>query len=517
MTIEQVGIIDLGTNTFHLIIAQIDEREHYVIKGKYKEPVQLGEGGINSGKITGEAFKRGIRALKTFRTILTTSGITKVFAFATSAIRSASNGAEFIKTAKEEAEIDIKVINGNEEASLIFEGIKNGVQIPFEERVLLVDIGGGSVEFIVAHEGRAELLRSLNIGGARLLARIEPSNPMKPKEIAATYKLLEKEMASLIKELKEFDLTMLIGSSGTSETLGSLVASRKKDKISATNINGYRFTRSEFEQVYAVLLNTEKAERMKMDGMEPLRADMIVLGACLINYVLRELGIERIMISSFALKEGILHRYIREKKNRLAQFMGHSEQNLRARAVQNLALKFKYEQDHALKVSELATQLFDGLQSLHNLDKPERELLQYACMLHDIGKFIHVSGHHKHGQYIIANSNLSGFNTTELLLISNIVRYHRRSHPKVEHLSFSPLSDLDKNIVRFLAGVLRIADNLDRGHREFVTHLEIHIYTEKIVIEVHATHEVEMEVKFASDNSSLLEAVLETKVEIVQV
>jgi len=223
------------------------------------------------------------------------------------------------------------------------------------------------------------------------------------------------------------------------------------------------------------------------------------------------------MTSSFALKEGILNRYIREKKNRLAQFMGHSEQNLRTRATQNLAIKFRYEQDHALKVSELATQIFDGLQSIHNMERSDKEMLQYACILHDIGKFIHVSGHHKHGQYIIANSNLSGFNQTELLFISNIVRYHRRSHPKLEHDSFQPLSEFDQSKVRFLAGILRIADNLDRGHREFVNHVVVNLYSEKIIIEVHSVNDVEMEIKFASDNAGLLEAMSERKIEIVQV
>ncbi|MBX7241912.1 MAG: hypothetical protein K1X92_09195 [Bacteroidia bacterium] len=203
---EKIAIIDLGTNTFHLLLAEIDEREHYLVSGKYKEPVQLGEGGINSGKIAGEPFRRGIKALKLFRTIINTAGATKIFAYATSAIRSAGNGADFIKAAKEEADIQIKTINGNEEAALIYEGIKNGVQLPFSESILLMDIGGGSVEFIVSHEGRAELLRSVNIGGARLLDKIKPSNPIKPKEIAELYKLFDKELSGLIKELKEFNL-----------------------------------------------------------------------------------------------------------------------------------------------------------------------------------------------------------------------------------------------------------------------------------------------------------------------
>lgn len=516
MKTEQIGIIDLGTNTFHLMIAEIDEREQYVIKGKYKEPVRLGDGGINAGKITPEAFKRGIRALKTFQTILSTAGITKIFAFATSAIRSAHNGHEFIHTAREEAGIEIKTINGNEEAAIIFEGVKNGIHLPFDERVLIMDIGGGSVEFIVAHEGRAELLRSVNVGGARLLDKIDPSDPIKPKEIAATYKLLEKELSGLVRELREFELNVLIGSSGTFETLGAIAAYMKGDKISGGSINGYQFSRNDFEQVYAHILPLPKSQRLKVDGMDSLRAEMIVLGACLVNYILRELKIDELKICTSALKEGVLHRHIREKKNRIHQLLGNSEQNLRAKAVRNLAIKFHYEQDHVLKVSELALMLFDQLTSLHELGKKEREWLQYACILHDIGKFVHVSSHHKHGQYIVANSNLSGFSSTELLLISNVVRYHRRSHPRPEHPYYAPLSEADRQTVNILAAIVRIADNLDRGHREFVTGVKVEILSERIIIRVLAKQDVEMEIQFATEHAGLLAETFNKQVEIVQ-
>lgn len=514
MTKETIAIIDLGTNTFHLMLAEIDEREDYVIKGKFKEPVQLGEGGINAGKIADEAFKRGIRALKTFRTLLDTSGIVRVFAFATSAIRSASNGPEFIKAAMEEANIHIKTINGNEEASIIYEGVKHGVQLPFNEHVLLIDIGGGSVEFIVAHEGRAELLRSLNIGGARLLDRIKPSNPITPKEISAVYKLFDAELSQLINELKEFPLTMLVGSSGTCETLGTLAAIAKKDKISTLNINGYSFSRSDFEEIYARLLVSNKAERIRMEGMEPLRAEMIVLGACLVNYVLRELALENIMISSHALKEGIMHRYIRDKKVRISKYMGATDKSLRAKSVQSLAQKYRYEQEHVLMVSELATMLFEQLQPLHGFGIVELELLQYACILHDIGKFIHVSGHHKHTQYIIANSNISGFNTTELLVISNIARYHRKTGPKAEHPHFAVLSAKDKRIVQVLSGILRIADNLDRGHRHFIHNIKVNISSDKIQIQAFSTLDVEMEITYAQEVADVMEVAFGKKIDI---
>lgn len=514
---EKIAIIDLGTNTFHLLLAEIDEREHYIINGKYKEPVQLGEGGINSGKIASEPFRRGIKALKLFRTIINTAGATKIFAYATSAIRSATNGADFIKAAKEEADIQIKTINGNEEAALIYEGIKNGVQLPFSESILLMDIGGGSVEFIVSHEGRAELLRSVNIGGARLLDKINPSNPIKPKEILELYKLFDRELSGLIKELKEFNLTLAVGASGTFESLAALVAYQMKDKIAFQNLNGFQFDRKEFEWMYSKLLPTTRTERDKMPGMDALRSEMIVLGACLVNYMLRELEIERCMTSTYALKEGILNRYIREKKVRQNKFIGHTEHDIRAKSILNLAVKYHYEQDHTLKVSELSSLIWDGVKTLIPFSSPnDKELLQYAAILHDIGKFIHVSGHHKHGQYIIANSNLTGFVPSELLMIANIVRYHRRSFPKPEHLGMSLLPEKERNLIATLAGVLRIADNLDRGHRGFVTDIKTKITEDKIILAILSSHEVEMEIQFAKENAGLLEMITGKEIVIIQ-
>ena len=514
---EQIAIIDLGTNTFHLLLAEIDERENYIIRGKFKEPVQLGEGGINSGKIAEEPFKRGIKALKLFRTIINTSGANKIFAYATSAIRSADNGGAFIKAAKEEADIQIKTINGNEEAALIYEGIKSGVQLPFNESTLLMDIGGGSVEFIVSHEGRAELLRSVNIGGARLLDRINPSNPIKPKEVAEIYKLFDKELSGLIKELKEFKLTLAVGASGTFESLAALVAYQRKDKIALQNLNGFSFDQKEFDGMYTKLLPTTRAERDKMPGMDLLRSEMIVMGACLVNYMLNELGIEKCLTSTYALKEGILNRYIREKKIRLHQYIGQMEHNLRARSIFNLAVKYHYEQDHTLKVSELSSMILEGISTITPYNTlVEKEFLQYAAILHDIGKFIHVSGHHKHGQYIIANSNLSGFIPSELLIIASIVRYHRRSFPKPEHPVMSILPENDRLMVTTLAGVLRIADNLDRGHRGFVSEVKTVITQDKVIFSVISTHEVEMEIQFTRENAGLLALALGKEIVIIQ-
>lgn len=517
MDAEKVAIIDLGTNTFHLLITEINERDDFIVKEKYKEPVKLGEGGITSGKITQEAFDRGIAALKKFKTLITSMGAQQIFAFATSAIRSASNGKTFIDHAQVEAGIDIKVINGNEEASLIFEGVKNGIQLPWKKYTLLVDIGGGSVEFIVAYENKPRLLRSLNIGAARLLETIRPGDPITAKQLEHAYSYIREQMSGLLEELKDFDLGLLVGSSGSFETLGSLVAHRSKDFLSVENLNSYVFNHQDFDEIHRELIRKSRRERLEMEGMETMRVDMIVMGSIIIDVLLQELGVKEIMVSSFALKEGIFYRYIDEKKQRMEQLIGPADRNLRSKAIRNLSKKFFNEKDHGLKVSELAIDIFRQLKSLHQYGEKEEELLAYAALLHDMGYYVNRSGHHKHGQYIIMNSGLSGFSNDELLIMGNLVRYHRKGLPTRDHFHFKVLDPYHRTLVRVLAGILRIADNLDRGHRSHVKKIHISIDGADILFDIESGNgNIDIEITSAMDQRKLLESVLEKHIMIRQ-
>jgi exopolyphosphatase/guanosine-5'-triphosphate,3'-diphosphate pyrophosphatase len=509
---ETIAIIDLGTNTFHLLIAEISDREDFRILDKYKEPVKLGEGGITSGKISPKAFARGIRALKKFRKLIDSKHANVVKAFGTSAIRGAKNSKEFIDAAMQEAGIDIRVINGNEEASLIFEGVRNGVQLPVDENTLLVDIGGGSVEFIVNRDGQAQLLRSLDLGAARLLERVLPSDPIHPAEVKKVQTIIEDVAGSLIEEIKEFNISAIVGSSGTFETLGAIVARRKKDMLSSENLNSYRFNRKEFLQVHHLLVKSTRAERLEIPGMDPLRVDMIVIGTLLVEVLVQKLNVQRMMVSSFALKEGILYRHITEQRERVHKLMGNSARSLRSKAVRNLAEKYNYHKAHTLKVSELAGQIYDQLGTLNPFGKAERDLLLYGAILHDIGHFVNRSSHHKHGQYLVLNSGLSGFSHDELIILGNIVRYHRKSFPTRDHFHFKVLEQRHRNLVRLLAGILRIADNLDRGHRNMVRGLHLNIGKTSMEIVVDASDDVDIELQAAGNLKGLLEEVLERSI-----
>ncbi len=513
---ESIAIIDLGTNTFHLLIAEIDERDDFRIAEKFKEPVELGEGGLDSGKIVPKAYARGIKALKKLKKLMVARHVSAVQAFATSAIRSASNGKEFIQEAKKEAGIDIRIINGNEEASLIFDGVRNGVHLPSDQDILIIDIGGGSVEFIVARDGKAQLLRSLDIGAARLLGRLQPSDPMKVNEAEELDRYLKEKMAGLLEELNEFDIQLIVGSSGTFETIGAIVAHSKKDTLSSANLNSYRFTSREFKRVHNKLKLASKRERLNISGMDSMRVDMIVMGSSMINLILDEIKIKELMVSDYALKEGILYRFIDDQKERIHKAMGNTARNLRAKAVRNLCEKYQYKKTHALKVSEIAQSIFDQLKPLHPFGDPAKELLRYAAMMHDIGQFINRSGHHKHGQYIIMSSGLSGFSHDEIVILGNLVRYHRKNSPTRDHFHFKVLEQKQRLMVRVLSGIIRISDHLDRGHRHLVSNVKLIISPRSIRIVVKASDVIDLEINSAMSERSLLESAIDRSIIIEQ-
>ena len=489
----------------------------FIIREKFRDPVKLGEGGITAGKIANKAFLRGIEALKKFKKIILARGVGKIFAFATSAIRSASNGQDFITAAKEETAIDIQIINGNEEAALIFEGVKSGVAMPFYENCLIVDIGGGSVEFIVTYENKAQLLRSVDIGAARMLEIIQPHDPPTKEQVNRTVDYFQEELKGLLKELKEFNIKMVVGSSGSFETLGAMIAYKNGDVLAAGNLNGYKFSANNFSTVFKRISKLKSRERMKVPGMDSTRVDMIIMGSILVNLLLTELDIKEVMISNYALKEGILSRFIQEKHERIRHLMGPTEKTIRAKAIRNFGKKFVQDEKHGLKVSEIATSIFDQLKPYHNLGEWEREILKYASLLHDIGHFLNRSGHHKHGQYLIMNSSLSGFSNDELIVLGNVVRYHRKSLPSRDHFHFKVMPQEQRNTIRTLAGILRVADNLDRGHRNLVKGVNLTFNAKAITINVLADQVVDIEVSAANEAKELMEQAYSRKVNVQQV
>jgi exopolyphosphatase/guanosine-5'-triphosphate,3'-diphosphate pyrophosphatase len=304
---NRVAIIDLGTNTFNLLIVQFNPDKSYDIICQTKISVKLGEGGITKGFITSEAFQRGIDALKMHRlTIQLHNAEKKVIAFATSAIREASNGQEFIAKAKEATRIDVETITGDREAELIYYGVRDAVEMS-DQASLIIDIGGGSTEFIIASKEQIYWKQSFLLGAARLLELFKPSDPIKEEEIKAVTNYLKTELTTLFDAIKKFPVVELIGSSGSFDSLAEMIAYKFYTPEILKDKTEYTFSLPDCAAIYAELMRSTKKERMEMKGLISMRVDMIVISSILVHFILVACDIHKMRLSTYSLKEGVLH------------------------------------------------------------------------------------------------------------------------------------------------------------------------------------------------------------------
>ena len=300
----RVAIIDCGTNTFNLLIADLNPGS-FDILFTLKTPVKLGEGGIEKKIITASAFQRGIDALEEYSKISQQFESLKTYCFATSAIRNASNGTDFANKVKELLNIDILIIDGNREAELIYKGVKLGVALN-ESKSLIMDIGGGSTEFIIANKNQIFWKRSFEIGAAGLLEMFKPSNPIESPELLSIINHLKIELNPLYHAINEFGIDELIGSSGSFDTFAELISIRKNLVLDFSKITEYTFDITEFKTEYDFILGSSISQRLKTPGIIPIRAEMIVVAAILINFILETVSIKKMRLSTYSLKEGVL-------------------------------------------------------------------------------------------------------------------------------------------------------------------------------------------------------------------
>lgn len=297
----KAAVIDLGTNTFHLVIAQILGGQLKILY-KTNVPVQLGQGRINQSEIIPEAFERGINTLKTFRAIIDEHQVTHIKATATAAVRTAKNGSEFVRSAAEQARIQIEVISGEQEAGYIFQGVAATGLI--SQKCLIMDIGGGSTEFILCSPEGQYWKKSFPIGAARLLQAYWHSDPINEIDQQQIDELLNQTLQELISQCQIYQPALLIGSAGAFETFATLLY----PQISLDQISSMDFDYQDFSALLSHLIQTDHATRAAMPGLIPLRVDMIVMAAILCRYILKHFPIKQISLSTYDLKMGVLHQ-----------------------------------------------------------------------------------------------------------------------------------------------------------------------------------------------------------------
>lgn len=307
----RIAVIDLGTNTFNLLIAETTSANGFVTIYNEKLPVRLGEGGINSGVITEAAYMRGLEAMDTYAESIRQWKVDQKMAFATSAMRNAANGKQFVEDVYQRCGIRINVISGDEEAGFIYMGVQQALQF-HDQNSLIIDIGGGSTEFILANKNGLIWKQSFEIGASRLLQRFKPSDPIQPSEVEAIVDYLSESLIPLKKIVAEHPVYDLIGASGSFDSLAEMILARFYD---GKEFNGteFVFDLEQAEIIHKQLLSSTHEERLQIKGLVAMRVDMIVISAILVEYIIRELGIAHMRMSAYALKEGVLQDFLKAK------------------------------------------------------------------------------------------------------------------------------------------------------------------------------------------------------------
>jgi exopolyphosphatase/guanosine-5'-triphosphate,3'-diphosphate pyrophosphatase len=521
----RLAAIDLGTNSFHLVIADTKADGTFTVVESEKEMVRLGESGNDMKQLTPEAIERGIEALRRFRAIIAARGAETIKVVGTSALREAENRDELIKRARAEAGIEVEVISGFEEARLIYLGALQAVSA-YDSQSLVIDIGGGSAEFVVGLRGEVKYVNSLKLGAIRLTRKFKLSENPTSKQVIECRKLIAGELALPSRSIRQLGYTTAIGCSGTIESVAAMVsAMREGPTASSDRLNNFSFDHHEVQAVVQRLLEAGTIEqRKKIAGLDEKRADIILGGALVLQESMRLLDITSITISSFALREGVIYDEIQRhhlpsgKKAKLE----HTEKvkSVREASIWKLAERTNFERAHSEQVAKLAVDLFDQTKRLHGLGANERDYLYYAALLHDIGYYISHSEHHKHSYYLIRHAELLGFTNEEIEIIANVARYHRKSHPKLKHAGFAQLmTDEHRETVRMLSALLRIADGLDRGHLSFVKALEVKIGKQGVSLALtpqrSAPRDLELEIWGADRKKMLFEEVFGRSVQFI--
>ncbi len=460
--------IDIGTNSFHMVVARSRSEGGFDVLTIEKEMVRLGQGAGEMKQLTPEAIERGVGALGRMAAVAS-SYDAMVSAVATSAVREALNRRDFLDRAKAETGVEVEVISGFEEARLIHLGVLQSLPV-FDRQLLVVDIGGGSTEFLVGLGREVKAARSLKLGSIRLTERFFAPAPGGSSGDKSMKKRLKKcrnhvrsALAATAHELGSFGHEVAIGSSGTITAIATMIAVARGEDVN--QMNGVSFTADELTALVERIAGTDMSQRENIPGLDAKRADIILGGSVLLETIFESFAISAMTVSGYALREGLL--FDRLSKQRLDSDSRLT--NLRRTNVERLSSGLDPDAAHAHTTARLAVRLFDETVDLHTLTAADRELLEFASLLHNVGLFISHASHHKHSYYVVRNAEqLTGFSEHELELMALVARYHRKGHPTDKHPEFAQLSEDDKRRVRILAGLMRVAIGLDRAHKNVV-------------------------------------------------
>jgi exopolyphosphatase/guanosine-5'-triphosphate,3'-diphosphate pyrophosphatase len=464
----KIAAIDIGSNSIHMVVARVG-RSGFEIVDRAKEMVGLGRSTLSTGRLSPAAIDVGFRTLETFKRLAEKHGADPILAVATSAVREAKNGGEFALRVWDRLNLHIDVVTGTEEARLIFLAAAHAIDFR-RQRAIVVDIGGGSVEVIAGQGDQVRWIESLKLGVVRLTERFLRTDPPEAREIAALRSHLDRSLAPVSRRARKHRPTLLVGTSGTLLNLTAMAAAHESGQPPA-RIHNRTLRLRRLEAVRERVLAENADERGDIIGLDHRRVDLIPAGAVLAETLMRGFGMNELRACDWALREGMLLDFIARHPEEVAA--AERVPDLRRRSVLALAERLRSDEAHGRHVADLALRLFDSTRRIHGLGKRERELLEFAALLHDVGLYVNHAKHHRHSQYLITHGELRGFTPEEIAVIAMIARFHKGAPPKPSHEELAELSPEARRLVIQLTAVLRVADSFDRSHHGVVRGVEI--------------------------------------------
>ncbi|MEP0794466.1 Ppx/GppA family phosphatase [Trichocoleus sp. DQ-A3] len=448
-----------------MVVVQIQPKlPAFSIIAREKDTVRLGDRDKKTGNLTPAAMERAIAALRRFQGIAKSLNAEQIIAVATSAVREAPNGRDFLKQVEADLGLSVNLISGQEEARRIYLGVLSGMELNNHPHII-IDIGGGSTELILGDSHEPRSLSSTKVGAVRLTAELITTDPISNGEFQSLQAYVRGQLERAVDELRAVlqpgEQPRLVGTSGTIETLVTIHA-REKLGTNPFSLNGYQLSLNDLRDLVNRLRRLNYLERAAIPGMSERRSEIIVAGAVILQEAMTLLGAELLTVCERSLREGVIvdwmlaHGLIEDKLR--------YQSSVRERNVIKTARKYGVNLEYAQRVAEFALSLFDQTQGiLHHWGSEERELLWAAAILHNCGHHISHSSHHKHSFYLIRNGELLGYTEAEIDVIANLARYHRKSAPRKKHENYQNLpTKQHRQIVAQLSALLRLAVALDR-------------------------------------------------------
>ena len=500
----RIAAIDIGTNSVHMIVVRVRPDLSFEVIDREKAMVRLGAGGLDGKELTTEAMGAALQTLSKFKRLAESHTVDKILAAATSATREARNGGEFLSRIEADTGIRPRVITGAEEARLIHLAAVYGVDVG-GARAVVIDIGGGSTEITLGTATSVQAAKSFKIGVIRLTERFVKSDPLSGRDEQKLTKHILSEIDRHCEQITSTGFDRVIGTSGTILSLGT-VATAMSDGAIPSELRNLRVGAKQIRRLRKEVVGLSLAQRLTIPGLDPRRADLVVAGGVLLDTILRRLGAEDITLCDLALREGLVLDYIRRNSKHIAHV--DSIPDVRRRSSLELAERCNYYAEHAQQVVRLALAIFDQTRTVHGLTDREREWLEFAALLHDIGSLISYERHHRHSYYLIRNGDLRGFDPDEIEVVALVARYHRRGTPKRSHEEYSRLPSPLRKTVRTLASILRVAESLDRSHTQTIAGLDLRDRGADALLLIKTTGDAELEVWATNRTLQPFEALL---------